>query len=147
MQVQIQIVAMDHENGLKKTMTATVEVPKPVLALHEMMAGDDPGELVTMIANAVFLGAKRELDAGQRNRGSALVERVERGGPIGSNTPRGGKPDPIAEALGLDIIDRMGRAAAPAQPAPAQRTPAQTGPGPVGFPTNGPGPIGFPTRR
>lgn len=140
MQVQIQIVAMDHENGVKKTMSATIDVPKAVLALHEMVSGGDPSERVTVVATSVFLGAKRELDASRRNRGTALLERANSGAPVGG--ARGGKTDPLGDALGLDLIDAM---AAKERGGGAQHAPART---PMAHgPQDGPGPIGFPARR
>lgn len=155
MQVYIEVIAMDHENGVKKTVKETVEVPKAVLAVHRMFAeGADAGKLVTAIAQSVYMGARKELDAGRKNQRTAMNAMVERGGKIGGNQPRQapvqaapGAPeppapmDPLAESLGLDVIQKMARkeGRAPA-PVPVQQPAPQAPSGPVaGFPAGHPG--------
>lgn len=143
MEVYIEVVAMDHENGVKKTLSKTIEVPGAVLGLHEMFTGNDTHKLVTAIAQACFMGATKELEAGRRNKSVMLNEQIERGAKIGGSSPsaggggEGAARDPLSEALGLDLIRRMGgqqQAAAAHRPVARATVAPQDGPGPVGFP-------------
>lgn len=161
MEVHIEIIAMDRENGVKKTIKETVQVPKAVLAVHQMFAEEgNPGALVTAIAQSVYGGARKELDAGRKNQRTAMNEMVQRtGGRIGGSRPARPAPmheaapgavpahqpeapmDPLAASLGLDLIQRAHghpsglRAAPVAAPTPG---PQPSGPV-VGFPPGHPG--------
>lgn len=155
MKVLIHVCAIDEERGVKSTKEEVVEVPKGVLALHEMFAGNDADKLLSAISIAVFSGAMKELQASRRNPSAALAEQVDRGAKVGGSTPEA--TDPMAEALGLDIIRKDVRGG---QQPPRQQQPQQPqrpmGPPPTSFggsappvvnPGPGPGPVGFPRGR
>ena len=160
MEVYIEVIAMDRETGLKKTIKETVTVPKAVLQVHGMFVEEgNPGALVTAIAQSVYGGARKELDAGRKNQRTAMNAMVERsGGRIGGHQPSPQqaapaapghaspppKMDPLAESLGLDIIQRSAQREGHVRthvPAPAAPPPTQMGPGPAGggFPPGHPG--------
>ncbi len=165
MDIYIKIIAMDQTNRVKSTFEETVRVPPALLALHEMMHGDNPRELVKAMGLSVYMGAKAELDAGRKNQKNAVNQMVEAGGRIGGAStapvaappvhgppgpapaPAPARANPMAEALGLDLIQHAARAEGHVQqPGPpqqmrpavaAQQVPQLQPPGP------GPGPVGF----
>lgn len=112
MKVQIHIVALDEENGLKKTLEQEIEIPREALRITEMLHGSDPSIRVTQIATDAMLGAQKPFDMRRQSQKQRMQEVVEAGGKIGG--PNGGvredgSVDPMAKALGLDMVRDIGR--------------------------------------
>ena len=105
MDLYVKIVALDEQNGVKKTIEKTVPVPPGVLKMVEMFHGGDPVERVTQVATSAAIAALQTIDAGRKNEKKAMEEVVSKGGMVGG--PKGAPADPMMRALGLDMIESM----------------------------------------
>jgi len=152
-EVEITVVTIDRERGVKATRQESVEVSGKTMKLYELLGGNED-DVLRRVGDTVFASALREVKASRVDLGSALTSAG--GGRIGG---RGGarpaEPEEVSESaptptrnqvapdlgsmLGLDIIrNQVSRergsvapATRPGAPMPQRR---QSGPGPVGFP-------------
>lgn len=153
MKLYVKVVAYDEEAGLKSTKEEIIEVPAKVRKLTEAVMGDDPEELLKAFATSAYIAAVGTIQIGGGGApGGKIVEAITGGsrGPIGASRgadPQTGQPkrDPLADMLGLDIIEHMEQKRG--GPGPAfprgeggggyERRPAApmsaSGPGPIGF--------------
>lgn len=156
MKLFVKVIAISEENGLKATREELVEIPVKVQRLNEVVMGKDPAALLDGFATSAMVAALQTVQVGGQNRAADILTGVG-SGPIGGHTPppapgpdgapaQAAPKDPLAEALGLDIIEAMDqreqRTHGPAYPrgyqAPPQ--PAQPAPrvgglqwGPIGY--------------
>lgn len=106
MDLYVKIVALDEQNGVKKTIEKTVPVPPGVIKMVEMFHGGDAGERVTQVATSAAIAALQTIDVGRKNEKKAMEEVVSKGGMVGG--PKGAPAtDPMMKALGLDMIESM----------------------------------------
>lgn len=118
MDLYIKIVALDEQNGVKKTVEKTVPVPPGVLKMVEMFHGGDPGERVTQVATSAAVAALQTIDVGRKNEKKVMEEVVSKGGMIGGPKDAPASQNPTLAALGLDMIESMnsGQPQAPSGP-------------------------------
>jgi len=147
MKLYVKVIAFSEEDGIKVTKEEVVEIPAKVQRLNEAVMGKDPHELLEGFAVSAFIAALGTVTIGAGSKAQEIVM-GNTGGPIGGRGPvvnESGKPsDPLAAALGLDIIEAMdakgggGGGGGPAFPRGETRQrgaePAlPVGPGPIGF--------------
>ncbi len=144
--VSIFVEAMD-DQGRSSQVTHQIDVSKGSVAMAEMMAEGDRDETLRQIATSVVTAAAKSMisqPAGGGNMGAVLNEVVTKPGPVGGRQV--GKTDPLANMLGLDIIEHADAldlgAPPPQQAAPGPRPAPRPQPRPMGGPhMTGPRPL------
>lgn len=131
MKLYVKVIAYSEEDGIKTTREEVVEIPTKVLRLNEAVMGKgDPSAILEGFATSALVAALGTVRIGGPSRAQEIMT-GNGGGPIGGRGPvvneDGKAADPLAAALGLDIIEAMNQ-----KDAPAQRQ-APAGPGPIGF--------------
>jgi len=131
MKLYIKVIAYSEENGVKVTREENIEIPAKVLKLNEAIMGKgNVAEILEGFATSALVAASGTVRIGGPSKAQDILSGTG-GGPIGSRNvgpvtegkPNGGG-DPLAAALGLDIIEAMDR---------REGNKRDVGPGPIGF--------------
>lgn len=133
MKLAIKVIAFSEEHGLKSTKAEIVEIPVKVVRLNEVIMGSDIEGILDGFAVSALVAALQTVQAGaQRGPAAGVLGGDTGGAPIGGSGRQpveegggGRKHEPLATALGLDLIEAMDAKDARTRPAP--------GPGPIGF--------------
>lgn len=131
MKLYVKVIAYSEEDGIKSTREEVVEIPTKVLKLNEAIMGKgDTGGILEGFATSALVAALGTVRIGGPSKAQEIISGTG-GGPIGGRGPvvneEGKATDPLAAALGLDIIEAMDQKEAPV------RRQAPAGPGPIGF--------------
>ncbi len=128
MKLYVKVIAFSEEEGIKSTREEVVEIPTKVLKLNEAVMGkEDPGAILEGFATSALVAALGTVRIGGPSKAQEIISGTGTG-PIGGRGPvseDGKTSDPLAAALGLDIIEAMDQKEGPAR--------RQSGPGPIGF--------------
>jgi hypothetical protein len=136
-QLRIVVEAVDAQGGFAKT-SHVAEVQKGTIKMMEMLS---EGDVLHQLATSAMAAAVKSVtpQPGNRGGGQVLEAAASKPGPVGGRTP--GKKDPLAEMLGLEIIEHQNNLDRVAQPRQAPQLP-QPQPQPMGGPhTHGPRPL------
>jgi hypothetical protein len=134
----VKVIAISEEHGLKSTREELVEIPVKVQRLNEVVMGNEPASLLEGFATSALIAALGTVQIGGQNPAQDIITGAggapiggrqeepyrEPGAPAPGPGARQGGGDPLAKALGLDIIEAMDARERHARP---------TGPGPIGF--------------
>lgn len=139
MKLYVKVIAFSEEHGIKSTREELVEIPVKVQRLNEVVMGSEPDVLLEGFATSALVAALGTVQIGGQSPAQDIITGTS-GAPIGgrreeSAPTHGGRPgpgasgggDPLAKALGLDIIEAMDA---------KERHVRPVGPGPIGFGTN-----------
>jgi hypothetical protein len=128
MKLYVKVIAYSEEEGIKSTREEVVEIPTKVLKLNEAVMGKgNPGDILEGFATSALVAALGTVRIGGPSKAQEIISGTGTG-PIGGRGPvneDGQSSDPLAAALGLDIIEAMDQKEGPAR--------RQAGPGPIGF--------------
>jgi hypothetical protein len=136
-------IAIEATDGLGRSAQAShvVTVPKGTIKMMEMLSEGESGDVLHQLATSALAAGVKSVtpQPGNRGGGQVLEAAASKPGPVGGRTP--GKKDPLADMLGLDLIEHQNKLDHAARSGQAPQLP-QPQPQPMGGPhTHGPRPL------